>query len=133
MYYLGAFGTVWLPYEFSAKRAELVQKFVKRSRIGIFRNERTRSTPMDKISYFYVFHTILVQLGLFGWLAKLDGKCAELVRKFVPRTRIGTFRNERTRFTPLDPKLMFLFVFYYLGAFATVWLPYKTRRKTGKN
>ena len=104
-----------------------------RSRVRIFRNERTRSTPMDKISYFYAFHTILVQLGLFGWLAKLDGKCAELVRKFVPRTRIGTFRNERTRFTPLDPKLMFLFVFYYLGAFATVWLPYKTRRKTGKN
>jgi len=29
-----------------AKRAELVQKFVPRSRVGIFRNERTRSTPL---------------------------------------------------------------------------------------
>ena len=98
-------------------------------------SQRTHSIHPNgpKTHIFCAFNTILVQLGLFGWLAKLDGKCAELVRKFVPRTRIGTFRNERTRFTPLDPKLMFLFVFYYLGAFATVWLPYKTRRKTGKN
>ena len=28
---------------------------------------------------------------------------------------------------------MFWFVFYYLGAFATVWLPNKTQCKTGKN
>ena len=28
---------------------------------------------------------------------------------------------------------MFWSVFYYLGAFTTVWLPYKTRCKTGKN
>ena len=28
---------------------------------------------------------------------------------------------------------MFWSVFYYLGAFATVWLPYITRCKTGKN
>ena len=39
-YYLGAFGTVWLPYVLGAKRDELVQKFALRSRIGIFRNER---------------------------------------------------------------------------------------------
>ena len=38
-----------------------------------------------------------------------------------------------TQFTPLDPKLMIWSVFYYLGAFTTVWLPYKTRCKTGKN
>jgi len=109
---LGPFGCVTTP---SLKRVKLVQKFVTRSRVRIFRNERTRSTPMDKISYFYAFHTILVQLGLFGWLAKLDGKCAELVRKFVPRTRIGTFRNERTRFIPLDPKLIFCLFF-------TIWV-----------
>jgi len=73
-----------------------------------------------------------VQLGLFGWLEKLDGKWAELVRKFVPQSRIGTFRNERTRSTPLDPKLMFWCVSYYLGAFGTVWLPDKTRGKTSQ-
>ena len=71
-YYLGAFGTVWLPYGIRCKTAELVQKFVPRSRVGIFRNERTRSTT-------------------------------------------------------LDPKLTFWFVLYYLGAFWTVWLSYETR------
>ena len=83
-------------------------------------------------SYFCAFHTILVQLGLSGWLAKVDGKWAELVRKFVPRSRVVTFHNERTRSTPLDPKLMFWCVSYYLGAFGTVWLPLKTRGKTGQ-
>jgi len=125
----GPFGCVTT---LSLKRVKLVQKFVTRSRVRIFRNERTRSTPLDKISYFYVFHTILVQLGLFGWLAKLDGKCAELVRKFVPRSRIGTFRNELTRSTPLDPKLMFWSVLYYFIAFGTVWLRYETRCKIGR-
>ena len=33
---------------------------------------------------------------------------------------------------PLDPKLMFWCVSYYLGAFGTVWLPYETRSKTGR-
>ena len=51
--------------------------------------------------------------------------------KFVPQSRVGIFRNERTRSTPLDHKLMFWFVSYYLGAFGTVWLPYETRCKTG--
>ena len=42
------------------------------------------------------------------------------------------FRKERTRSTPLDPKLMFWCVLYYLGAFWTVWLPYGTQCKTGQ-
>ena len=66
-----------------------------------------------------------MQLGLFGWLAKHDGKC--VVPKFVPRSCIGTFRNEHTRSSPLDPKLMFWCVSYYFGAFGTILLPYKTR------
>ena len=38
---LGAFGTIWLPYEIGAKRAELVKKFVPQSHVRIFRNEHT--------------------------------------------------------------------------------------------
>ena len=57
---------------------------------------------------------------------------AELVQKFVPRSRVGIFRNEHTRSSPLDPKLTFWCVSYYLGAFGTVWLPHKTRCKTGR-
>jgi len=62
---------------------------------------------------------------------KLGAKRAELVQKFVPRSRFGIFCNERTRSTPLDPKLMFWYVLYYLGAFGTIWLPYETRCKMG--
>ena len=54
-YNFGALGTVWLSYETRCKRAEKVQKFVPRSRVRIFRNERTRSTPLDKNSCFGAF------------------------------------------------------------------------------
>ena len=76
-----------------AKRAELVQKFVPRSRVGFFRNERTRSTPLDpKLT----FCTIWEHSGSFGCLTKLGAKRAELAQKFLPRSRVGIFRNLRT-------------------------------------
>ena len=77
-----------------------------------------------------MFCTIWVHLGPFGCLTKLGAKRAELVQKFVPRCRVRIFRNEHIRSTPLDPKLMFWCVSYYLGAFGTVWWPYETRCKT---
>ena len=80
-----------------------MQKFVPRSRVGIFRNERTRATHLDPKLMFFVFRTIWVQSGPFGCLTKLGAKRAELVQKFVPRSRIRIFRNERTRFSDLYP------------------------------
>ena len=65
-------------------------------------------------------------------LRKSVQKWAELVQKFVPRSRIGIFRNEHTGSIPLDPKQMFWCISYYLGAFGTVCLPYRTRCKTGR-
>src|SRR6185369_2673948 len=53
-------------------------------------------------------------------------------QKFEPQGCFRIIRNERTRSTPLDPKLTFWCVSYYLGAFGTVWLPYETRCKTGR-
>jgi hypothetical protein len=53
-------------------------------------------------------------LGCFGpfrYCTKADAKLAELValtQKFAKQSRVGIFRSERTRSTPLDPKLMFL-------------------------
>jgi len=41
---------------------------------------------------------------------KLGAKRAEMVKlmeSFVSQSRVGVFGNERTRFTPLYPKLMF--------------------------
>jgi hypothetical protein len=81
-------------------------------------------------SYFGAFHTIWVHLRPFGCLTKLGAKHFKLVQKFVPRRRVGVFRDERTRSTPLDPKHMFLCVSYHLRAFGTVRLPYETRGKT---
>ena len=67
-----------------AKRTELVQKFVARSCVGIYRKERTRSTPSDPKLTFGVFGTIWVHSGPFGCVTKLGAKWAELVQKFVP-------------------------------------------------
>ena len=64
---------------------------------------------------------------------KLDAQRVELVQlmdKFVPLSRIGIFRNERTRSTPLDPKLKYLFVLYYLVAF---WICFVTARNLVEN
>jgi len=105
-------------------RAELVQKFVPQSCVGIFRNERTQSTPLDpKMTFWCVSY----YLGAFG-----SAQGAEVEKKFVPRSRVRIFHNEHTRSTPLDPKLTFWCVSHYLGAFGTVWLPYETRCKTGR-
>ena len=81
-------------------------------------------------SRFAAIRSIWVHLGPFGCLTKLGAKRAELVQYFMPRSRIEIFRNESTRSTPLDRKLMFWCISYRLGAFATIRLPYKTRGKT---
>ena len=101
---LGQFGCLM---KHGAQRAELVQKFVPRSRVGIFRNESTLSTPLDSKLMFFTFRIMWAHLGPFGCLTEFGANRAELVQKFVPRSRVGIFRNERTRSTPLDPKLTF--------------------------
>ena len=83
-------------------------------------------------SRFGAFRTIWVHSGLFGCLTKLGAKRAELVQKFVSRSRIGIFRDECARSTPFDRKLTFWYVLYNLGAFRTIWLPYETLWKTGR-
>src|SRR6185312_13205171 len=72
--------------------------------------------------HFGLFRTIWVHLGPFGCLTNLGAKRAELVQKFVPRSRVGIFHA----------KLTFWCVSYYSGAFGTVWLPYGTRCKMGR-
>jgi len=127
--HLGLFGCVT---KIGAKRAELVQKFVPRSRVEIFRNECIGSIPLDPKQMFWC---VSYYLGAFGtvWL-RYETRCkiGRIVQKFVPRSRVGTFRNKCTPSTPLDPKLKFWCVSYYLGALRTVWLRYETRYKTGR-
>ena len=111
---------------------QLIQKFVPRSRVRIFHNERTRSTPLDPKLCFGSFHTVCVHLGPLSCLTKLGAKRSELLQMFVPRSCVESFRNERTRSTPLDRKLMFWCVPYHFGAFGTIWLPYETRCKMSR-
>ena len=130
LYYLGAFETIWLPYETPCKTGRTSSK-VRATKSGrIFSQRRHRSTPCDPKLIFSCVRAIWVHSGLFGCHTKLGAKLAELVQKFVPRSRVRIFHNKSTRSTPLDPKLMFWCVSYYLGALGTTWLPYETRSKT---
>ena len=88
--------------------------------------------PLDPKQMFWC---VSYYLGAFGTVRlpyetwyKMGGTSAK-VRATKSR---GKFHKEHTRSTPLDPKLMFWCVSYYLGAFRTVWLPYETRCKTGR-
>ena len=125
-YHLGAFGLLSCLMELKAKRSELVQKFVPRSRVGVFRDERTRTTPMEPELMFWC---ISYHLGPLGFLNKLGAKHSELVQKFMPRSCVGILRNVRTRSTPLDPILLFCCVLYHLGAFGTLSCLTKLRAK----
>ena len=131
-YYLGAFGTVCLPYETRCKTGRTSAKVrATKSR----RNLSQRTHPILPIGLLKTFWCVSYYLGAFGtvWLPdETRCKTGELVQKFEPRGCIRIIRNERTRSTPLDPKLTFLFVSYYLGAFRTVWLPNESQCKTGR-
>jgi hypothetical protein len=53
---------------------------------------------------------VLGRFGPFRYCTKVDAKLAELVplsHMFAKQSRVGIFGYERTRSTPLDPKLMF--------------------------
>jgi len=141
---IGAFCSVsvhfWLFHCFmklGAKRAELeqlMQKFVPWSCIRIFCSEPTRSTPLDPELMFWRILYCLGTFWLFRYCAKLDTKSAEMVElmhKFVAWSRFGIFRNERTRSSQSDPKLLFLCVSKCLGAFGNVSLLHETWCRIG--
>ena len=66
----GVFCTIWLHLglfgcltKLGAKRAELVQKFVPRSSVEIFRYRRTQSTPLDPKLMFCCLSYCLSEFG----------------------------------------------------------------------
>ena len=104
LYHLGAFGTVKLPYESQGKTFRTSAKVRDtKSRRRLSRRTHPIHPHWTLNSCFGAFRTIWVHLGPFGCLTKLGAKWAELVQNFVPRSRIGIFRNERTRSTPIGP------------------------------
>ena len=110
----------------------LVQKFVPRSRIGIFYNERTRSNTLDPKLTFWCVSYNFGAFGLFGCLTKLGAKRAETSAKVRATKSRRKFSQGTHLIHPLDSKMTFWCVSYYLCAFVTVWLPYETRCKTGR-
>ena len=97
--HLGPFGCLAL----GAKRAKLVQKFVPRSHVKVFRDECNRSTPLDPKLIFWCISYYMGAFVTVYLLTEVGAKRAKLVQKFVPRSRIGMFHNERTRSTPIGP------------------------------
>jgi hypothetical protein len=71
------------------------------------RNFSQRTHPIHSIGpKTHVFR----RFGQFCYCTKVDAKLSELVllsRKFAKQSRVGISRNQRTRATSLDPKLMF--------------------------
>ena len=128
--HLGPFGCI---RKLGAKQAEQCKSSCHEVASEFF-TTKAPDPPHLTLNYcFGALRTIRLYSVPFGCLTKLGGKRAELVQKFVPRSRVRIFRNERTRSNPMDPKLMFYCILYHLGVFGTVWLPYETRWKTAKS
>jgi len=86
-------------------------------------------------SYIGAFCTVWLHLRPFRYGTIVYGKRAEilqLMQKYVPRSRVGIFRNDRSQPTAIDLNLMFWCVLYHLVAFGTVSLLHETRCKTGR-
>ena len=109
--------------------------FVANSSCHEVASEFFATNPLDPLHWILnsclgAFCTVWVHLRPINCLTKLGAKHFELVQKFVPRRRVGVFRDERTRSTPLDHKHIIWCVSYHLRAFRIVRLPYETRGKT---
>ena len=118
------------------KRAELVQlkqKFVPRSRIRIFHNERTRSTPLDPKFMFWCVRTIWCIWDHLVDLRNSVQNGPNWCKSSHHEVASEFFATNARDPPPLDPKLMFWCVSYNFDAFWTVWLPYKTWCKNGPN
>ena len=125
-FHLGASGTVSLLYETWCKVRQtgaLKQKFMPWCRVRIFRNERSRSTPLDPKLMFWC---ISFRLGTFGTVLLLHETCRKSRQTGAINAKVRAtkscrnFLQRHSRSTPLDPKLMFWCVSFRLGAFGTV-------------
>ena len=133
----GAFHTIWVHLEplgcltkLGAKRVELVQKIVLRSRVRIFRNEHTRSTTLDPKLMFWCVSYRLDPLGTVRLPNETRCKSGRTSEKVCATKSHWNFSQRKHPIHPLDSKRMVWCVSYHLGAFGTVRLPYETRGKT---
>ena len=86
-------------------------------------------------SYIGAFSTVWLHLRPFCYDTILYAKrvkILQLMQKYVPRSPVGMFCNDRSQPTAIDPNLMFWCVSYHLGAFGIVLLLHEARYKTGR-
>ena len=89
LYYLSAFGTVWLPYGTRCKTGRTGGKVrAKKSRHNF--SEHTGLTPLGPKLMFWC---VSYYLGAFGTVFCPTTQCktGQLVQKFVPQSRVGIF------------------------------------------
>jgi len=138
----GAFLSIWEhlePFRYCTKHApkraklvQLMQKFVPWCLVRIYATNDLDPYHWTLNSCFGAFLSVWGHLEPFCYRMKLAAKRAKLVQvmqKFLPRCLVRSFCNERSRSTPLDPKLMFGCVSLHSGAFGTVSLLHETRCK----
>ena len=104
---VGAFRTIWVhsgPFgcltKLGAKRVELVQKFVPRSRVGNFLKEHTRSTPWDPQLKFWCISYYLAAFGTV-WLP-YETRC-KTGRTSAKVRATKSYRNFSQRTHPIHP------------------------------
>ena len=134
----GVLRTIWVHLgplccltKLGAKQAELVQKFVPRRRVRVFRDERTRSSPLDPKHMLWCVSYHLHAFGTVRLPYETRGKTFRISVKFRATKSRRNFSQRTHPIQPIDPKLTFWCVLYYLVAFGTIWLSYETRWKTG--
>jgi hypothetical protein len=86
-----------------AELMQLMHKLGPRSRFAIFSTNVPDPPYLNPNSCFGAFRTVCYSLNFHAKRAEL----VQLMHKFVQRSRVGIFCDERTRSTPLDPKLIF--------------------------
>ena len=116
------FGPLGCLTKLGAKRAELRQKFVPRSRIGIFHNESTRSTPLDPKLMFWC---VSYHLGAFGtvWLP-YETRC-KTGRTSAKLRAAKSHRNFSQRMHPIHPDWTLNSCF---GASHSIWVHFSMFR-----
>ena len=114
-----------------AKRAELMQKFVHEVASEFFATNAPDQPNWTLNWCFSVFRTIWVHLGPFGHL-RTRCKTGRTSAKVCATKSRRNFSQRTHRSIPVDPKLMFWCVLFYLGTLRTVLLHYETRCKTGR-
>jgi hypothetical protein len=146
-YHLGAFGTVLLHHKtqcrtgrtgainakFCAMKSH--RNFFKWMQRILFQMNAANPHHSTLNSYIGAFRTVWLHLRPFRYgtilYAKLT-KILQLMQKYVTRSRVGIFCNDRSQPTTIDPNLMFWCVSYHLGAFGTVSLLHETWCKKGR-